>query len=97
MAHFELPPGQISIPVAHRTVEEIWYILGGEGQMWRKQRDREEIADLVPDTCITIPLGTHFQFKSTGDVSLTAVAITMPPWPNMEEAYEVEGQWPPSL
>ena len=97
MAHFELPPGKTSIPVAHRTVEEIWYILSGEGQMWRKQNDLEEIVNLVPNTCITIPLGTRFQFKSTGEVPLTAVAITMPPWPNMEEAYEVEGKWPASL
>jgi len=36
MAHFELPPGQTSRAVAHRTVEEIWYFLAGRGEMWRK-------------------------------------------------------------
>ena len=41
MAHFELAPGQTSAPVAHRTVEEIWYFLRGRGEMWRKlQRTR---------------------------------------------------------
>ena len=97
MAHFELPPGKTSIPVAHRTVEEIWFILEGTGEMWRKQGDRESVTPLTANTCITIPLDTHFQFKSTGPTALTAIAITMPPWPNMEEAYPVEGKWPPSL
>lgn len=31
-ALFELASGEISIPVAHHTVEEIWYIIGGRGE-----------------------------------------------------------------
>jgi len=34
MAHFELGAGRVSRAVAHRSVEEIWYILNGNGQMW---------------------------------------------------------------
>ena len=30
-----LPAGEISQPVWHRTVEEIWYILAGSGHVWR--------------------------------------------------------------
>ena len=30
-----LPAGGVSRPVYHRTVEEIWYILEGSGQVWR--------------------------------------------------------------
>src|SRR5580700_2134443 len=33
MAHFELRAGRVSRAVAHRSVEEIWYILNGNGQM----------------------------------------------------------------
>ncbi len=97
MAHFELAPGATSIAVAHRTVEEIWYILGGRGEMWRKQGDREEIVTVEPDVCLTIPLGTAFQFRSFGSEPLTAVAITMPPWPGEDEAYPVQGKWLPTL
>ena len=93
MAHFELLPGKVSVAVAHRTVEEIWYILGGEGEMWRQQDDREEIVTLTAGTSLTIPLGTAFQFRSTGSTSLSAVAITMPPWPGENEAYAVDGYW----
>jgi mannose-6-phosphate isomerase-like protein (cupin superfamily) len=33
MAHFELAPGRTSKAVAHRSVEEIWYFVGGRGEM----------------------------------------------------------------
>ena len=97
MAHFELAPGQTSKAVKHRTVEEIWFILSGRGEMWRKQADREEIVTLEPGVCLTIPLRTHFQFRSVGDVPLAAVAITMPPWPGEDEAVLVRGKWEPTV
>ncbi len=93
MAHFELAPGKTSSAVRHRTVEEIWYILRGNGQMWRYQDGREEITDLTAGLCVTIPLGTHFQFRSTGQEPLSAVAVTMPPWPGEDEAEFVAGKW----
>ena len=93
MAHFELAAGETSIAVAHHTVEEIWYFLAGQGELWRKQNGRSEIVDVKPGTAITIPVGTHFQFRSHGPEPLAAVAITMPPWPGEGEAYEVEGTW----
>jgi mannose-6-phosphate isomerase-like protein (cupin superfamily) len=47
--------------------------------------------------CITIPLGTHFQFRSLGPEALGAIGITMPPWPGEGEGYEVEGIWRSTL
>lgn len=93
MAHFELAPGRTSKPVAHRTVEEIWYFVGGRGEMWRRQGEREEVVAVGPGVCLTIPLGTHFQFRATSDEPLAAVGVTMPPWPGSDEAYEVPGKW----
>src|SRR5438270_1462394 len=81
MAQFELAAGQVSRAVAHRTVEEIWYVLHGTGEMWRRQDDQQELVRLEPGTCVSIPVGTHFQFRAAGDGPLAAVAITMPPWP----------------
>lgn len=91
MAHFELGPGKASKAVVHRTVEEIWYIVGGRGEMWRKHGEREEITALEPGVCLTIPLGTRFQFRTKD--GLQAVAVTMPPWPGDGEASEVPGKW----
>jgi mannose-6-phosphate isomerase-like protein (cupin superfamily) len=95
MAHFELAAGRISRPVAHRAVEELWYVLSGQGEMWRRQGERQETVLLQPGTCLSIPAGTHFQFRAAAGGPLTAVGVTMPPWPGAEEAYDVPGAWPP--
>jgi mannose-6-phosphate isomerase-like protein (cupin superfamily) len=92
-AHFELAGGQVSIPMAHRTVEEIWFFLGGRGEMWRDG----ETVDVGPDVCITIPVRTPFQFRAHGTQPLQAVAVTMPPWPGAGEAMEAEGPWAPTV
>jgi len=93
MAHFELPAGRTSIAMVHRTVEEIWYVVAGRGEMWRRQGEREEIVALVPGTCLTIPLGTHFQFRASVGERVAAVAVTLQPWPGDDEAIAVSGPW----
>ena len=100
LAHFELGPGQTSTAVAHRTVEEIWYFLRGRGEMWRKQARERGAGGVVPvdaGVCVTIPVGTRFQLRSFGYEPLVAVAVTMPPWPGEDEAYEVPGRWAPTV
>lgn len=93
MAHFELEGGKTSSAVQHRTVEEIWFVISGHGEMWRKQGEREETIALEPGVCLTIPLGTHFQFRAANTEALSVVGITMPPWPGQEEAVAVAGPW----
>lgn len=94
MVHCTLPPGAVSLAVTHRTVEELWYVLTGTGELWRKQDGREQVVPLLPNTAHTIPLGAHFQFRSTGSEPLTFVIVTMPPWPGMDEAVRVPDHWP---
>jgi len=97
MAHFELAPGRTSVAVTHRTVEEIWYFVSGRGEMWRRQGECEETVPVEPGVCLTIPLGTRFQFRSFGPDPLAAIGVTMPPWPGEGEAVAVEGKWPPRV
>jgi len=97
MAHFTLAPGVTSRAVAHRTVEEIWFVLGGRGEMWRASAEREEIVAMQPGVALTIPLGTRFQFRATGREPLAAVAVTLPPWPGDDEAFAVDGPWDPTV
>ena len=96
MAHFELAAGETASAVTHRTVEEIWFVISGRGEMWRKQGEHEETVALEPGVCLTIPLGTQFQFRASATESVSAVAITMPPWPGDGEAVAVVGPWPAS-
>ena len=97
MATFELEPGRTSIAVTHRTVEEIWVCTAGRGEFWRRQGEREAVVALEPGVCLTVPLGTQFQFRSFGPGRLVCVAVTMPPWPGEHEAYAVDGQWEPNV
>jgi mannose-6-phosphate isomerase-like protein (cupin superfamily) len=94
LAHGTLPPGRVSLAVAHRTVEEVWYVTAGRGQVWRKQGDLEMVVDVQPGTALTIPTGAHFQFRTTGSEPLRFVMCTMPPWPGEQEAVRVPDHWP---
>jgi mannose-6-phosphate isomerase-like protein (cupin superfamily) len=91
MAHFRLQPGQVSRAVRHRTVEEIWYVLSGEGEMWQSGGS---VVGLETGVCATIPVGVAFQFRCSGNTPLDVVAVTMPPWPGEDEAEFVAGHWP---
>jgi mannose-6-phosphate isomerase-like protein (cupin superfamily) len=92
-AHFTLAPGQTSVPVRHRTVQEIWFVVNGTGEMWRRDDQGEQTTPLAPGTCLAIPVGITFQFRCTGDHRLEVVGITMPPWPGDGEAMRGEGPW----
>lgn len=96
LAHFTLPADSISRAMAHRTIEEVWFFISGHGRMWRQLDDHVETVLVGPGTSITIPVRTHFQFRSDGDEPLTALAATMPPWPGEGEAYPVQGPWHPT-
>jgi mannose-6-phosphate isomerase-like protein (cupin superfamily) len=93
LAHCTLPPNSVSQAVRHQTVEEIWYFLGGEGQVWRRQSEREEVVDVQRGICLTIPVGAHFQFRNIGAEPLCFLIATMPPWPGPQEAVRVENHW----
>ncbi len=97
LAHFELPAGAVSHAVAHLTVEELWYVVAGRGLLWRRAGTSESVEPLAPGVAATIPLGASFQFRADDDGPLAFVAVTMPPWPGMDEAVAVEGPWTPTV
>ena len=94
VVHCGLPVGAVSIPVRHRTVEEVWYFVAGRGQVWRRHAERESVLDIAPGMSLTIPLGTDFQFRNTGDGRLEFLIVTTPPWPGEDEAILLHaGRW----
>jgi mannose-6-phosphate isomerase-like protein (cupin superfamily) len=97
MARFDLAAGQTSRAVVHKTVEEIWLVVAGHGEMWRRQGGREEVVTVEAGVCVTIPAGTRFQFRSLGGEALAAIGVTMPPWPGDGEAMPVPGKWEASV
>ena len=93
LCHCTLPPGRTSHAVRHRTVEEMWYCIGGYGEVWRRQGSREDVIEIGPGVSLTIPLGTEFQFRTLGDAPLQLVIATIPPWPGADEAVRVPDFW----
>jgi mannose-6-phosphate isomerase-like protein (cupin superfamily) len=94
MASFTLPAGVVSRAVVHRTIEELWFIVSGRGRMWRRFEGREEVTELEPGISLSLPVGTAFQFRADGAGPLTAIGVSMPPWPGDGEAIPVAGVWP---
>ncbi len=97
LAVFSLPPEAVSRAVAHHTVDELWYVVSGRGRIWRRLGEQEEIIEIGAGVSLSLPTGTHFQFRCDGSEPLTVLGATMPPWPGADEAYAVEGKWRATL
>ena len=67
LAHGFMHPNSISAAITHRTVHETWFILSGQGLMWRKIDDIEQLDELKPNTIIEMPLGVEYQFATITD------------------------------
>jgi mannose-6-phosphate isomerase-like protein (cupin superfamily) len=96
MAHFTLQPVQVSKAGVHLTVSELWYFVSGRGRMWCRRGGQASTVELYAGLSITIPVGTHFQFRNGGDEPLSAVWVTIPSWPGEEEWLAVAGAWDPN-
>lgn len=91
-AHCVLPAGKTSAPVRHRTVEELWYVIEGAGEIWRaREGDSSRVDTICAGDSIRIPVGTSFQFRASADGDLKLLLATFPPWPGSQEAVSVSG------
>ena len=83
MIHSTVPPGQINRATVHATVSEFWFVLEGQGEIWRKDAAEERVTPLRSGVSIDIPVGTAFQYRNVGEVPLRFICISMPPWPGV--------------
>lgn len=94
MVHVTLPAGQVSRPVWHRTVEEIWYVMEGRGQVWRcppgAPAESVPPVPVTPGDALVIPTGWRFQFAAGEGGPLRFLCYTSPPWPGPDEAQDAE-------
>jgi mannose-6-phosphate isomerase-like protein (cupin superfamily) len=93
LVEVRLREGLVSRPVRHRSVEEIWYVLAGEGRLWHEGRVRP----LAPGDVAVIRTGVGFQFAADRG-ELRFLCFTSPPWPGESEAEALEegGLGPPT-
>ena len=80
---------EVSRPVWHRSVEELWYVIKGVGRVWRCPPDKDAATvmpvEVGPGDALVIPTGWSFQFAA-GESALTFLCFTSPPWPGEDEA-----------
>lgn len=93
LCHCTLPPNTVSQAVKHKSVEEIWHFLSGEGEIWRKSSSRESVMRVQEGVSLLIQKDTDFQFRNTGSAPLRFLIVTMPNWPGPAEAILVTGHW----
>jgi mannose-6-phosphate isomerase-like protein (cupin superfamily) len=89
VVHCTLPPGAVSQADRHHTVEEGWYVLSGEGELWREAGT----VALRRGVATTIPLPGAFQFRAGDAEPLVILIGTFPAWPGPREAAAVHGPW----
>jgi len=87
LCEVRLAPGAVSRPIAHRSVEEIWYVLAGRGDVWRAAPGAAgDATPVAPGDALVIPTRWRFQFRAGPDAELRFLCYTVPPWPGPDEA-----------
>ncbi len=94
MVEVTLPAGQVSRPVWHQKVEEVWYVLQGHGEVWRCPPDADPASytavAVKPGDSLVIPPRWRFQFSASNSEELRFLCFTVPPWPGDDEAQPAE-------
>lgn len=93
LCHCTLPSGGVSLAVRHETVEELWYVLSGSGEVWRSHEGEAHVVEMEPGVSVGIPCGAHFQFRASAEAPLRFLIATFPRWPGAEEAVAVPHHW----
>ena len=96
LIHASVPAGQVNRATVHATVSELWHVLSGQGEIWRRDGAEEQTTVLTAGVSIDIPVGTAFQYRCTGPDPLEFLCVSMPPWPGDHEATAAEGPWTPT-
>ena len=90
LCEVRLPAGDVSRPVRHATVEEVWHVTAGRGRVWRcPPGATADAVDVEPGDTLVIPTGWRFQFAAGAGAELRFLCYTCPPWPGPEEAVAV--------
>jgi mannose-6-phosphate isomerase-like protein (cupin superfamily) len=89
MAVMDCPPGSTVRPLhSHRDIEEILFILEGEGEAWVDG----EVAPFKQGDAVLFPANSKHMVRNTGTTSLRTCSIFSPPTsPDSYSLYEDEG------
>jgi mannose-6-phosphate isomerase-like protein (cupin superfamily) len=76
-------------------LDEAYYVLAGEGEIWRATDDTEFVTALRPGRWVGMPAGTRFQYRADRGTTLVFLVMVLPSW--REELFNVVegGRWAP--
>jgi hypothetical protein len=72
LSYARLPVSKTASAIFHRTVDELWFCLSGEGEVCRKLHGQEEVTKVASGVSLSLPQGTVKAAWRT--------RTKMPPW-----------------
>lgn len=72
--------GAQSIPVRRDVLDEEYFVISGNGAVWIKTNDNEQVISVQQGSHVIIPKGANTQFKNFGDDKFIFLVITSPPY-----------------
>ena len=72
--------GAQSIPVRRDVLDEEYFVLSGNGAVWVKTNNKEQVVLIQQGSHVVIPKGASTQFKNFGDDKLVFLVVTSPPY-----------------
>ena len=94
VTHAHLARQEISTPAYLDGHDEFFYVLAGRGEIWRKDDDVEEVVELRPQRCVSIPDGILFQYRSLHE-PLVFLVVVAPRWTKDHWHEAPAGRWDP--
>jgi mannose-6-phosphate isomerase-like protein (cupin superfamily) len=79
LAHARIVSRQPSRSARLVGVGELFYVLSGEGELWRRTGGLSDVSQLVPRRCVSLPPGIDYQYRVSGG-TLDFIVLTAPRW-----------------
>jgi mannose-6-phosphate isomerase-like protein (cupin superfamily) len=79
IVHARALPGKPSKPAILTGCGEFFYILDGEGELWRNSGAIADLTRLVPQRCAELPPGISYQYRAIGG-PMEFLVCTAPRW-----------------
>jgi mannose-6-phosphate isomerase-like protein (cupin superfamily) len=79
VTHATLAPHETSTAAHLDELGEFFYVVSGTGEIWRSDGAQQEVVELRPRRCVSIPAGAFFPYRSKDQPLVFPVAVA-PRW-----------------
>ena len=93
LTHARCQAGAISKPGVVEGVTEAFYVLQGNGEIWRGDDAGDEVVDLRPGRAVLIPPAVGYQYRAARSGPVVFIVAVMPRWSPAHWRELEEGYW----